>query len=370
MRIIITQGLMTFKEKVNSIESMLYSLIKPLLFSLDPETAHNFTLGIAKLSPTLGRLSGMTPDPRMKITVGSTRWTFPIGLAAGLDKNAEALPFFQEQGFGALECGTVTLLPQEGNPRPRMFRYPHELSLRNAMGFPNHGLMAMMARLRNYQGQIPLGVNFGKNKETQSNESIEELSILFETLIDYAHYFVINVSSPNTPGLRALQEKAYLSELFTELNKNRQGKDLYLKIAPDLEKNKIIELTHLACDFKLTGIIATNTTIMPERGAGGISGALLGEKSKEVRRIILNEKTNLELIAVGGISSPDDLLELWKDGGKAAQVYTAYVYQGPELLKRFHATILNFINQQNMPLEKFFLLNETERKSCLKDFGI
>ncbi|WPU63985.1 quinone-dependent dihydroorotate dehydrogenase [Peredibacter starrii] len=341
---------------------MLYPFIKPLLFRLEPETAHNLTIEMAKLSPVIGKLTGQPIDSRLSLKVGSVNWTFPIGLAAGLDKNAEALTFMGHQGFGAIECGTVTLKPQLGNPRPRMFRYPDEQSLRNAMGFPNQGLLEILPRLRAYGGATPLGVNIGKNKDTTAEESIEELSLLLETMEEAAQYFVINVSSPNTPGLRALQEKTYLSELFTELNKVRNGKDLYLKIAPDLDQNKIVELTHLAQEYKLTGIIATNTTIMPDRGVGGVSGVLLREKSREVRKIILKESTNLELIAVGGITDPQDLFNLWKDGGKVAQVYTAYVYQGPDLLKKFHQELVNFVKKQNMTLEKFFELPLSERQ--------
>lgn len=359
---------MTFKEKLNTISVMFYPLIKSLLFSLDPETAHNLTLEAAKLSPALGKLTGIVPDPKLTLNVGKVRWNFPVGLAAGLDKNAEALSFFSAQGFGAIECGTVTLMPQGGNPRPRMFRYPTELSLRNAMGFPNQGLLEILPRLKSYQGSTPLGVNIGKNKETSAEESINELSLLLETLQEHADYFVINVSSPNTPGLRALQETSYLSELFSELNKGRGDKDLYLKIAPDLTKEKIIELTKLTHDFGLSGLIATNTTIMPERGVGGVSGALLREKSHEVRRIILNEKLNSELIAVGGISEPKDLFHLWHEGGKVAQVYTAYVYQGPEILKKFHKAFLNFTTLQQMDLENFFKLPLSERQYRLKEF--
>ncbi len=360
---------MTFKEKVSTITVMLYPLIKPLLFSLDPETAHNFTLEIAKLCPTLGRLSGVAQNEATSFKVGNVRWSFPIGLAAGLDKNAEALSFFSSQGFGAIECGTITLHPQAGNPRPRMFRYPELSSLRNAMGFPNQGMLSIMPRLKSYdaaQGSTPLGVNIGKNKDTTAEESINELSLLFETLQDLAQYFVINVSSPNTPGLRALQEKSYLQELFTELNRVRQGRDLYLKIAPDLEKTKIIELTHLAKEMNLTGIIATNTTIIPEMGVGGVSGVLLREKSKSVREIILNEKSGIELIAVGGITEPKDLFKFWSEGGKAAQVYTSYVYQGPDLLKNFHKEVNRFLAGNT--LEKFFSQNLDERKYQLKDF--
>lgn len=341
---------------------MLYPFIKPLLFRLEPETAHNLTIEMAKLSPYLGKLTGLVPDPRLSLKVGSLRWTFPIGLAAGLDKNAEALGFMSQQGFGAIECGTVTLKPQLGNPLPRMFRYPEEQSLRNAMGFPNQGLLEILPRLKNYQGTTPLGVNIGKNKDTSPEESIEELSLLLETMADVAQYFVINVSSPNTPGLRALQEKTYLSELFGELNKVRNRKDLYLKIAPDLAEEKIVELTHLAAEYKLTGIIATNTTIMPERGIGGVSGVLLREKSRQVRKIILKENAPLELIAVGGITDPQDLFDLWKDGGKAAQIYTAYVFQGPDLLKKFHKEVLSFVEKQQMTLQEFFQLPLEERR--------
>lgn len=357
---------MTFKEKVSTIQVMLYPLIKPLLFSLDPETAHNLTLEMAKLCPTLGKLSGHTNDDKTHFTVGSVRWTFPIGLAAGLDKNAEALPFFSAQGFGAIECGTVTLQPQAGNPRPRMFRYPAEESLRNAMGFPNHGLLDIMPRLKRYTESTPLGVNIGKNKDTTAEESINELSLLFEAMHELAQYFVINVSSPNTPGLRALQEKSYLKELFTELNRVRQGRDLYLKIAPDLEPAKIVELTHLAKEMNLTGIIATNTTIIPDKGVGGVSGVLLREKSKSVRELILNEKTGIELIAVGGITEAKDLFRFWSLGGKAAQVYTAYVYQGPDLLKKFHSEVSRFLGKEK--LGSFFELPLSERQYRLKDF--
>lgn len=341
---------------------MLYSLIKPVLFSLDPETAHNFTLDVARLCPTLGALSGTSPSPGLTLKVGSINWRSPLGLAAGLDKNADALSFFNAQGFGAIECGTITMRPQEGNPRPRMFRYPSEQSLRNAMGFPNKGLLSISPKLKNYYDAAVLGANIGKNKDTSPEESIDELNVVLETLLDDASYFVINVSSPNTPGLRALQEKGYLRELFSELNKTRGAKDLYLKIAPDLEFEKIKELTELCREYKLTGIIATNTTIMPDRGAGGISGILLREKSKTVREFILKDKGDLELISVGGITTSDDVFDLWFKGGKAFQVYTAYVYQGPHLLKNFYRDIEKFLNDQKVSLQNFFNLSLDERQ--------
>jgi len=344
---------------------MLYSLIKPLLFSLAPESAHELTLTLARLSPTLGRLSGTEISERLNINVGSNNWKSPIGLAAGLDKNAEALPFFAQQGFGALECGTITLRPQLGNPRPRLFRYPYEQSLRNAMGFPNEGLLHIAPRLEAFESALPLGANLGKNKDSTPEESIEELSIMMATLEDDADYFVINVSSPNTPGLRALQESSYLVELFKEL-KSISKKDLFLKIAPDLEDKKIIELTELAAEYKLTGIIATNTTVMPEKGIGGVSGVLLRERSRRVRRLILDQKAPLEVIGVGGITNFQDIKDFWMNGGKTVQLYTAYVYQGPDLLKKMNQDLLKFLDAFKLKdLNAFFKYDLKERQKIL-----
>ena len=235
------------------------------------------------------------------------------------------------------------------------------------MGFPNQGLKDILPRIRSYQSQTPLGINMGKNKDSTPEESIGELKTLLESFLPYADYFVINVSSPNTPGLRALQEKGYLSELFTELTALARGKDLYLKIAPDLNEEKIIELKNLALEFGLTGIIATNTTIMPERGLGGISGRLLLKRAREVRSLLLKEQSKLEIIAAGGITTPKDLFDFWKEGGKAAQIYTSYVYQGPALLKHFQHTIGLFLDHQKMNLEQFFSLPLSERQLRLTE---
>jgi dihydroorotate dehydrogenase len=344
---------------------MLYSWIKPLLFSLPPEKAHELTLLVARLGPTLGRLSGQPHCDRLSLKMGGQLWHSPIGLAAGLDKNAEALDFFANQGFGAIECGTVTLKPQLGNPRPRLFRYPKEESLRNSMGFPNEGLLHIAPRLEHFDQTLPLGVNIGKNKDSTPEESIDELSTIVATLEDDADYFAINVSSPNTPGLRALQEKTYLTELFKEL-KSVTRKDLYLKISPDLEDDKIIEIASLAADLNLTGLIATNTTMIPARGAGGVSGLVLKEKSKKVRQLILNQHLPIELIGVGGVSHFADLKEFWHQGGKAVQVYTAYVYQGPDLLKKMNQEILSFLdNHQIKNLDDFFKLDLKQRQAYL-----
>lgn len=350
---------------------MIYSLIKPLLFSLAPESAHDLTMKVASLSPTLGHLSGIKTNSRLALRVGSLNWGMPLGLAAGLDKNAEALPFFEGQGFGALECGTITLMPQLGNPKPRMFRYPDEKSLRNSMGFPNQGLLQILPRLKTYEGGVPIGANIGKNKESTRDESINELCLLYESLASEVDYFVVNVSSPNTPGLRAFQEKSYLTELFTELNKLKQTykKDLYLKIAPDLESEKVMELTQLAQEMKLNGLIATNTTIMPERGVGGVSGELLKNRARQIRQTILKENPSFEVIGVGGFSNFNDLLDFWNDGGKVAQVYTAYVYQGPDLLKQFQKNILQFLDHNMLhTLQSFFDLSVSQRQQRILDY--
>lgn len=344
---------------------MLYSMLKPLLFSLPAESAHELILKVASLSPSLGKLSGTNCSEKLSLKVGSNSWRSPVGLAAGLDKNAEALEFFAHQGFGALECGTVTLRPQLGNPRPRLWRYPDEQSLRNAMGFPNQGLLTIARHLESFDSPITVGVNIGKNKDTTAEESIDELSTLMATLEDDADYFVVNVSSPNTPGLRALQEKAYLDELFKEL-KSVSKKDLFLKIAPDLEESKVVELTKLVADHKLTGLIATNTTIMPERGAGGVSGELLKERSRKIRKLILDQKAPIELIGVGGFSRFEDIKNFWNDGGRAIQLYTAYVFQGPDLLKKINQDMLNFLEKHKLKsLEDFFKLDLSERRKLL-----
>lgn len=349
---------------------MLYPILKELLFRLPPEKAHDCIMRVASLSPALGSLIGIHSDPKLSVKVGQLRWYFPVGLAAGLDKNAEALAFLSNQGFGAIECGTITMRPQAGNERPRMWRYPDEKSLRNAMGFPNQGLAEIWKHLRLHEGTVPVGANIGKNKETGREESIDELSLVLSSLEEHVDYFVINVSSPNTPGLRAFQEKGYLTELFSELNRVRNGKDLYLKIAPDLEEEKVRELCETARESKLTGLIATNTTIMADRGAGGMSGEILRERAGKIRSIILKEKSDLELIGVGGVSNFSDLLSFWNEGGKVMQVYTAYVYQGPEILhhmKRETEKFLEFSGKNT--LQEFLDLPLAHKQLLISDFS-
>ena len=341
---------------------MYSKIIKPLLFSLPAESAHDLSLELSHLAPWMGSLLGKSNPSELKTKVGTLDWSAPWGLAAGLDKNAHAIPFFSKLGFGALECGTITQTPQLGNAKPRMFRYPTELSLRNSMGFPSLGLEKVSPGFLSKTSEVPVGANIGKNKESSPRESIQELKNIYESLKERADYFVINVSSPNTPGLRHLQDRSYLSELFSAL-KNPQ-KDLYLKIAPDLDQGQLAELYQVARDFNLTGLIATNTTMMPERGVGGVSGELLKTKSFEIysKLLELNGDENFEIIAVGGIGQWNDVLALWKQGGKAFQVYTSFIYQGPKLLQNFQDQSLAFLKEKQVSsLEEFFKLKRSER---------
>ncbi|MFA5583271.1 MAG: quinone-dependent dihydroorotate dehydrogenase [Bacteriovoracaceae bacterium] len=342
---------------------MLYSLIKPFLFKLDPEVAHHFILHLSELYQSRSYSFPSQLSSRVK----NLKAPSPIGLAAGLDKNAQALNALSSLGFGLLEAGTVTLKEQRGNSRPRIWRYPEEMSLRNAMGFPNEGMKVVRHNLLNYSASSLLGINIGKNKDTTPQNSIHELGQL-ACQLRKSDYFTINVSSPNTPGLRALQEPTYLRELFTHLQSQTQT-PLFLKIAPDLEQKKIEELAKLACDLKLEGIIATNTTVIPEKGIGGVSGALLKEKAQMVQQTLLSMNTELNIIGVGGISHFKDILKFWYMGGQWVQIYTALIYQGPSLVHKLNQDILFFLDHSQIKdLDTFFKQSLSERRKVIEDY--
>lgn len=342
---------------------MIYSVLKPLLFKLDAETAHHLALQISELY----QARAYHFSPRISSHKNRLQLPSPIGLAAGLDKNAQALNTLSSLGFGAIEAGTITLKAQAGNPRPRVWRYPEQESLRNTMGFPNGGRESILMHLKNYQGASVLGVNIGKNKESTPSESIDELSQLVSTL-KQAQYFTINVSSPNTPGLRALQEPGYLRELFSELH-CQTDKPLFLKIAPDLEKEEIQNLLKISEELRLEGIIATNTTIRADLGVGGISGKLLYPKSFFVQEELLQSQTHLTIVGVGGISSFGDILRFWKLGGQWVQVYTAFVYHGPTLIHRLNKEILRFLDHFGIyQLQTFFDLSLPVRRKMIEEY--
>lgn len=342
---------------------MLYSLIKPLLFKFDPEDAHHITLRLSELY----NAQEYPFSTQIFSKIKSLEAPSPIGLAAGLDKDAQALNFFSSLGFGILEGGTVTLREQGGNPRPRIWRYPQKKSLRNAMGFPNAGAERIKENLKNYKAPSLLGINIGKNKETTPEKSILELGEIVQKL-NHADYFTVNVSSPNTPGLRALQEPAYLRELFSHLM-SKSEKPLFLKIAPDLELEKVQDLANLAQELALEGIIATNTTIIESMGQGGISGELLREKAFSVQRYLLSMKTNLNIIGVGGISSFKDILSFWYEGGAWVQIYTALIYQGPTLIHNLNLEILKFLIFCKLKdLNTFFSFALDEKRKMITEY--
>lgn len=341
-----------------------YDLFKKVAFQLDPEMAHNLSMGALSSFPkkmsqifSAGRKCSNFDLEKYDLSLtlkDGNYWSFPVGLAAGLDKNAEAINFFTRILFGAVEVGTVTPKPQEGNPRPRMFRLKEDESLLNRMGFNNEGMERTYLNIvrSDRHGKV-LGVNLGKNKVTPQDKACEDYQKLYEKFAPVANYLIVNVSSPNTPGLRDLQNINALKEIFDALKDQRAENDkpLYLKIAPDLAMEDLPGIVELAHDYKLAGLIATNTTIMPEVGQGGVSGKLLTNKSRHVRNRLLEimgKDSPLEMIGVGGISSFDEILDFWKNGGRATQIYTSFIYQGPEILFDIEARIIELLKKNEI----------------------
>ena len=334
---------------------MYKQLIRPLLFSFAPERIHHFTVDSLKLGFKLPFTKGLSKayfqhtSPELEREVFGLKFPNPVGLAAGFDKDAKMIDEMACFGFGFVEIGTVTPKPQAGNPQPRLFRLSEDNGLINRMGFNNEGVDAAVARLKNRKSNIIVGGNIGKNKVTPNEEAINDYEICFQKLFDYVDYFVVNVSSPNTPNLRALQDKEPLTALLQHLqklnNEKPNPKPLLLKIAPDLTDSQLDDIIEIAETTKLSGVIATNTTIsranlqtsestVEEIGAGGLSGKPLTNRSTEIIRY-LNEKSGgkLTIIGVGGIHSAKDALEKLEAGASLVQVYTGFVYEGPWLIK-------------------------------------
>lgn len=319
-------------------------VLRPLLFQLDPETIHHIAMtGLRILSQLPIRPAH---DPTLERTVFGLKFPNPVGLGAGFDKEAEALPAWQALGFGFVEVGTVTALAQPGNPKPRIFRLPEMGGLINRMGFNNSGADAVAQRLELLRKtsrwpSIPVGINLGKSKVTPLEKAPEDYLQSFERLFALGDYFVLNVSSPNTPGLRTLQGKAELNELLSAVQgANRakpQPKPLLLKIAPDLEFAQIEEILELVTSHGLAGLIATNTLldhsqVPPGKDqTGGLSGKPLRARSTEIVRFLC-ARTQLPVIAVGGIFDADSALEKLDAGAALVQLYTGFIYRGPALI--------------------------------------
>ena len=337
---------------------MYKKLILPFLFLFDPEKIHNFTFFCIKIIfkiPFLGFLTKSyfkVENDKLKRTLFGLTFPNPVGIAAGFDKNATHISEFEKFGFGFIEIGTVTPKPQPGNPKKRLFRLKKDNAVINRMGFNNDGVTKIKSRLNgNYK--VIIGGNIGKNKLTPNTEAKKDYLICFKELYDCVDYFVINVSSPNTPGLRELQSREFLNDLFTDLNKfrnnNKNIKPILLKISPDLSKDKIIELIDVINKNKIDGIIATNTTVnFPELKSnnkyekGGLSGQPLYDKSNEVISFI-SKKTGgkLPIIGVGGISTPEQALNKIRAGAHLIQLYTGIIYEGPGIASKINKELLN-----------------------------
>lgn len=337
---------------------MYKQILRPLLFQFDPEAVHHFSFKSLKFAHQLPGVSKLIKkkftleDKRLEREVFGLKFKNPVGLAAGFDKNAELFKELSNLGFGFIEIGTVTPKAQAGNPKKRLFRLKEDSAIINRMGFNNEGVDAAVERLKN-NPDVLIGGNIGKNKVTPNEEAFNDYDYNFEALFNYVDYFVVNVSSPNTPNLRALQDKEPLTKLLSHLqNKNQKKpkpKPILLKIAPDLTESQLLDIIEIVNITKIAGVIATNTTISREGLAseskeeiGGLSGKPLSKSSTDVIRF-LSEKSNkaFPIIGVGGIMTPEDALEKLEAGASLVQLYTGFVYEGPSLIKAINQAILD-----------------------------
>jgi dihydroorotate dehydrogenase len=367
----------------------MYKIIRSILFMFDAEKVHHFSMSglrllckvkfikkfIAQQYKGIGHLElGNKPTPLLipnsQFPILNLPFKNPVGLAAGFDKNAKYLNELEALGFGFVEIGTVTPIAQDGNPTPRLFRLPKDKALINRMGFNNEGISAVVERLKNWQSRndieknenrLIIGGNIGKNKATPNETAWKDYEICFNALHDYVDYFVVNVSSPNTPGLRELQEKEPLKKILTHLqtlNKNfAQQKPILLKIAPDLTQTQIDDVIDLAQEINLDGLVAANTTIDRSKlkttnqeleaiGAGGLSGLPVKDRATEMVKYI-SKKTNgkIPIVASGGIFTGIDAKEKLDAGASLVQVWTGFVYEGPAIVKKITSYLAASINE-------------------------
>ncbi len=349
--------------------TVMYKFVRSFLFLFPPEWVHYFSMNCLRflckigLRPILAKI--FKPPGINQYSIFNIQFPNRIGLGAGFDKNAKYLRELEALGFGFVEIGTVTPLPQSGNDKPRVFRLPKDKALINRMGFNNDGVKVVAARLRRWSdshsplnihhSQLIIGGNIGKNKLTANENAWKDYEICFSELFDWVDYFVVNVSSPNTPGLRDLQEKGALRKILTHLQTmnaaQSKPKPLLLKISPDLSKEQIDDIIDLAVEIKLDGLVATNTTISRDQltthhsqlttvGAGGLSGLPLRHRSTELVKYICEKtKGKIPVIASGGIFTGEDVKEKWAAGASLCQVWTGFIYEGPGIVKKICKTI-------------------------------
>ena len=340
----------------------MYKIVRFILFFFNPEFIHNILFKLIKFTAMIPgviwtwRLLFMVKDTRLEREVFGLKFENPVGLAAGFDKDAKLFDELGAFGFGFVEIGTVTPLPQQGNPKPRLFRLKQDHGLINRMGFNNSGIEAVTSKLRRNKTKLIIGGNIGKNKLTPNEDAVSDYEICFEKLFPYVDYFAVNVSSPNTPGLRDLQEKAPLTALLNRLQElnsaNDKRKPILLKIAPDLTNAQLDDIITIVADTKIDGLIATNTTIdrnglktdknkLKAIGDGGLSGKPVKSRSTEVIKYLADTSNKaFPIIGVGGIHSPEDAFEKLDAGATLVQLYTGFIYEGPALIKRINKAIL------------------------------
>ena len=345
------------------ISTMYKLIIRPILFCFDPEKVHYFTFSLIRFLCKIPGISAifrsmyLIEDKRLERKLFGLTFKNPVGLAAGFDKDAKLYNELSNFGFGFIEIGTLTPKPQDGNPKKRLFRLKADKAIINRMGFNNGGVFEAVERLKANEGVL-IGGNIGKNKVTPNEDAVDDYRICFKALFDYVDYFVVNVSSPNTPNLRALQDKEPLTKLLKELmNENKsqsiraqsKPKPILLKIAPDLTDEQLLDIIEIVADTEIDGVIATNTTISRDglldenkKEMGGLSGKPLTNRSTEVIRF-LSQKSNkaFPIIGVGGINSAEDALEKLDAGADLIQLYTGFIYEGPKLIKQINQALLN-----------------------------
>jgi dihydroorotate dehydrogenase len=341
---------------------MLYkSLIKPLLFSISPETAHHLVMNQLKFAFRMPLVKGLfqrafcVTDKSLETEVAGLRFPNRVGLAAGFDKDAVAFDELSAFGFGFIEIGTVTPKPQDGNPKPRLFRLPADQALINRMGFNNSGVDVVRKRLESRSGKLIIGGNIGKNKVTPNENAVDDYLICFRALRDCVDYFVVNISSPNTPGLRELQDREPLIALLSAvMAENRKGiqRPVFLKIAPDLTTSQVDDIIGIVLETGLAGMVISNTTIsrdglktpagkLNEIGAGGLSGKPVFQRSTElVRYVSEKSQKRFAIIASGGIVSAEDAIAKLEAGADLVQLYTGFIYEGPGLVKKILRALL------------------------------
>ncbi len=344
---------------------MYKSIVRPLLFRFDPEGVHHFSFKAVKLLSTVPGVSSLLrkrykhQHPVLQRKLFGLQFDNPVGMAAGFDKDAKAFKEFADLGFGFIEIGTLTPKPQDGNPKTRLFRLPQDQAIVNRMGFNNGGVDAAVERLKKNPklGQpqhVLVGGNIGKNKVTPNDQAVNDYTICFNKLFDYVDYFTVNVSSPNTPGLRELQDRKPLTHILQTLqdlnNTKSQRKPILLKIAPDLTDDQLLDIIGIVEDTNIDGVIATNTTIERvdlksditlQKEAGGLSGAPLTNRATHVIAF-LHDKSNgaFPIIGVGGIMTAQDAIDKLRAGASLVQLYTGFVYEGPALVRDINKAIL------------------------------